>query len=54
MPKGWSTEHDDLENITKHLEEEQQKVKVQQKNSDEITKQRFNLSQLISHRKEYE
>jgi len=56
LPKGWSQDivSDDKENITKNIEEEQQKIKTQEKITDEINQQRTNLSQLISHRKEYE
>jgi len=56
LPKGWSQDivSDDKENIIKNIEEEQQKIKTQEKITDEINQQRTNLSQLISHRKEYE
>jgi len=56
LPKGWSQDivFKDVENIPKDIEKEQQKIKTQEKISDEINQQRTNLSQLISHRKEYE
>ena len=56
MPKGWSLESSsgDVEKITKDIELEKQKIKTQEKISNEITQQRFNLSQLISHRQDYE
>ena len=56
LPKGWSQDiaFEDVENITQDIEKEQQKIKTQEKISDEINQQRANLSQLISHRKEYE
>lgn len=56
LPKGWSqdTINENAEHLTTNIEEEQQKIKTQEKISDEINRQRNNLSQLISHRKEYE
>ena len=56
MPKGWSPDivSEDVENITKDIEKEQRKIKIQEKIFDKINQQRTNLSQLISHRKEYE
>ena len=56
LPKGWSqdTVSNDAEDITKNIKEEERKIKTQEKISNEINQQRTNLSQLISHRKEYE
>ena len=56
LPKGWSQDiaSEDVENITQDIEKEQQKIKTQEKISDEINQQRANLSQLISRRKECE
>ena len=55
MPKGWTS--DDSEEstvISDNIKQEEQKIKQQQKISDAIDDQRSKLTQLISHRKEYE
>ena len=56
MPKGWDTPppSDDLDDITKKIETEEEKIKQQQKISDELDANRLKLSELVSHRKEYE
>ncbi len=56
MPKGWSPEDkpEELEKISKNILDEQKKIETQTKIDHEINLQRSNLSQLISHRKEYE
>jgi hypothetical protein len=56
MPKGWSSENksEELEEITENILDEKKKIETQTKINDEINLQRSNLSQLISHRKEYE
>jgi len=56
MPKDWTpkNESDELNKITEDISDEEQKIKTQEKINEEINLQRSNLSQLISHRKEYE
>jgi len=55
MPKGWNEDKSDiLGKISKDIENEELKIKQQQKINDELNLKRSNLSQLISHRKQYE
>ena len=56
MPKGWSPENksSEISTLTKNIEDETHKIQQQEKISNEINLQRSKLSQLISHRKEYE
>ena len=54
MPKGWNDDKSkDLDEISKNIKHEEIKILQQQKIDDEIHLQRTNLSQLISHRKQY-
>ncbi|MFQ5496883.1 MAG: hypothetical protein ACE5DU_03255, partial [Nitrosopumilus sp.] len=56
MPKGWNSENksNEISKLTKNIEDETHKIQQQEQISNEIDLQRSKLSQLISHRKEYE
>jgi len=56
MPKGWNqrNESTELSEITKNMQNEKQKIEQQEKISNEIILQRSKLTDLITHRKEYE
>jgi hypothetical protein len=56
LPKGWSPENNskELEQISKNIKDEQQKIEKQQKISDELNMRRTNLTELTSQRKEFE
>ena len=55
MPRGWSVNVEpQIDEITKNIKNEQDKIEEQQKINNEILLQRKNLSQLIAHRQEYD
>lgn len=56
MPKGWSQDNksNEISTLTKNIDDETHKIQQQEQISNEINLQRSKLSQLISHRKEYE
>ena len=55
MPKGWVPNSSvELTTISENIRQEEQKIKQQQNISNAIDEQRSKLTQLISHRKEYE
>jgi len=55
MPKGWISNTDSqVDEITENIKNEQHKIETQKKINNEILVQRENLSQLITHRQEYE
>ncbi len=56
MPKGWSFEYDSSEvnKISKDIQKEEEKIEKQKLISNEIDAHRSKLTQLVSHRKEYE
>ena len=56
MPKGWIAPNNskELDNISKDIHQEQEKIQQQKIISDEINHHRSKLTKLISHRKEFE
>ena len=55
MPKGWSSDDSkEISEIDKTIEFEENKIKQQQIISEEITNKKLKLSELISHRKNFE
>ena len=56
LPKGWNPNNDsnELETISKNIKDEEEKIKGQQKISNEINLKKLNLTKLIYQRKEFE
>ena len=56
MPKGWSPKTNEIElnDISKNIEDEKEKILQQQKISNELNSKKLKLIELMDHRKKYE
>ena len=56
MPKGWNSLSDstEIEKISQDIKKEEEEIQKQKLISNEIDAHRSKLTQLVSHRKEYE